>query len=116
MTAGTITAHAVHSTSLETPPVRAVKAITTIQKYGRMIGTETTTRKASTADWAETLRRHARRASAGPIAARLGRGPCDCVVGRHQCTSIRGGCRSFFMSISRHSASAADHADHDQDE
>src|SRR5450631_466708 len=65
MTAGTITAHAVHSTSLETPPVRAVKAITTIQKYGRMIGAEITTRKASTADWAETLRRHALRASAG---------------------------------------------------
>src|SRR5450755_5062738 len=65
MTAGTITAHAVHSTSLETPPVRAVKAITTIQKYGRMIGTETTTRKASTADWVEILRRHVRRASAG---------------------------------------------------
>src|SRR5450755_4266245 len=65
MTAGTITAHAVHSTSLETPPVRAVKAITTIQKYGRMMGTETTTRKASTADWVEILRHHVRRASAG---------------------------------------------------
>src|SRR5450755_4653335 len=75
MTAGTITAHAVHSTSLETPPVLAVKAITTIQKYGRMIGTETKTRKASSADWAETLRRHARRASAGQSLRASSAGP-----------------------------------------
>src|SRR6202049_1315995 len=63
-TAGTITAHAVHRTSLATPPVRAGKAITTIQKYGRRIGTETITRNASNADWPVNRVRQARRASA----------------------------------------------------
>ena len=84
-----------------------MKAITTIQKYGRMIGTETTTRNASNADCPVNRVRQARRASAGQSVRASGAPACDRVVGRHQCTSIRGGCRSRFMSISRHSASAA---------
>ena len=38
---------------------------------------------------------------------RGGRFSDDRVVGRHQCTSIRGGCSSRCMSINRHRASAA---------
>ena len=45
-----MTAQDVHNTSVETPPLRAVNEITTIQKYGRMIGTETISRNASNAD------------------------------------------------------------------
>src|SRR6266576_4599747 len=42
-----------------------------------------------------------------PIGSRLDHATCDPVDGRHQCTSIRAGCRSRCMSINRHSASAA---------
>ena len=42
-----------------------------------------------------------------PIGRAAGAAAGDRVLGRHQCTSIRGGCSSCRMSISRHSASAA---------
>ena len=74
-TAGTMTAQAVHSTSLPTPPVRAVNAITTIQKYGRMSGTETITRNASSADCPVNRVRQVRRASACQSAGAAGRLP-----------------------------------------
>ena len=54
---------------VDTPPLRAVNEITTIQKYGRMIGTETTSRNASSADWPAEARAvpARRRASARPM-------------------------------------------------
>ena len=44
-----MTAQAIQSTCVDTPPLRAVNEITTIQKYGRMIGTDTTSRNVSSA-------------------------------------------------------------------
>ena len=96
---------------VETPPLRAVNEITTIQKYGRMIGTETSSRNASSADW-PAARLTARAVSRQRQSSRRARTRASAlayasVSTEHQCTSIRGGCSSRRMSMSRHSASAA---------
>ena len=87
--------------------MRAVNEITTIQKYGTMIGTETISRNASSADWPATRRSRAVRASAGQSGRAPAGAAATSVSDRHHCTSIRGGCSSRRMSISRHIASAA---------
>src|SRR5665213_4506928 len=58
-----MTAHDVHNTSVDTPPLRAVNEITTIQKNASTIGTETISRNASSPDCSATRLRRAPRAS-----------------------------------------------------